>query len=269
MPLRTTLAASIALGVAVTLTPGSASPLQADLARSLAEGHFEHLYAFNLLAAYESTHGRQTATFVLARRWAPDRTELLIHAHQLEGRQPWQRGLRKQLAGLLVHNLGRSDDLMVYVPELRKVHRVPAAELQKRPVFRLVPLGDFRPIIPGELAYRSLPDVVEDGRRLRVVEGRRIHEGQSFDRIELYFAEAEPLAVRTIFFADGHELRRVLIDPEDVKSYEGRPIAIRHRITTPDGGITDLRMRNILVDPALPAELFTEKNLWLQRFPRF
>ena len=269
LPLRSTLAACLALGVAVTLTPGNASPLQANLARALAEGHFEHLYAFNLLVTYESSHGQQSTTFVLARRWAPDKTELLIHARQPDAREAWQRPLRKRIAGLLVHNLGRSDDLMVYVPALRKVHRLPAPELQKRPLFRLVPLGDFRPIVPGELAYRSLPEVVEDGRRLRAVEGRRIYDGQSFDRLELYFADGEPLAVRTVFFADGEELRRVLIDPEDVRSYEGRLVPVRHRIATPDGGVTDLRVRNILVDPALPAELFTEKNLWLQRFPRF
>ncbi len=269
MPSRSTLAASLALGIAVVLMPGTGLPLQANLPRALAEAHFEHLYAFNLLVAYESSHGQQTVTFVLARRWAPDRTELLIHAHRPQQREAWQQPGRKRIAALLVHNLGRSDDLMVYLPALRKVHRVPAPELEKRPLFGLVPLGDFRPIVPGELAYRPLPEVVEDGRRLRVVEGRRIHDGQSFDRIELYFADGEPLAVRTVFFENGRELRRVLIDPEDVKSYEGRLVPIRQRIVTPDGGVTELRVRNILVDPALPEGLFTEKNLWLQRFPRF
>ena len=263
------LAASLALGVAITVTPGTGSALLANLPRALADAHFEHLYAFNLLVAYESSHGRQTATFVLARRWAPDKTELLIHAQPRRERAPWQRPLGKHIAALLVHNLGRSDDLMVYVPALRKVHRLPAPELEKRPLFRLVPLGDFRPIVPGELAYSSLPEVVEDGRRLRVVEGRRIYDGQSFDRIELYFADGEPLAVRTVFFDDGRELRRVLIDPQDVKRYTGRLVPVRHRIVTPDGGVTELRIRNILVDPALSEELFTEKNLWLQRFPRF
>ena len=68
---------------------------------------------------------------------------------------------------------------------------------------------------------------------------------------------------------DGQELRRVEVDPGDVQSYGGRLLPKLTTITTPDGGVTKVRLLNALVDLLLPEEIFTEHNLRVQRFPHF
>ena len=87
--------------------------------------------------------------------------------------------------------------------------------------------------------------------------------------VELYFEPGAPLAVRTLFYLDGQELRRVEIDPGDVQAYGNRLLPKLTRITTPEWGVTELRLRNVLVDLLLPEEIFTEHNLRVQRFPHF
>ena len=264
-------AASVVLSLALLLVPGRAAPFERDLPKALAEAHFSHLHAFNLVAAYESSNGGARATFVVARRVSGDRAELLMQfrAFELEptrDRAPLvETSFAKSFAGLLIHNRGRSDDLMVYLPMTKRVRRVPAPELQRHPVFRIFPLGEFRPIVSGELRYRFL----SRDREALAIEGRPVEYSPSFDRIELYFERGAPLAVRTVFFLGGKELRRVEIAPDDVRAYQGRLLPKLTRITTPDGEVTELRLRNALVDPPLPEEIFTEHNLWVKRFPYF
>ena len=265
-------AAPVALSLALLLAPGRAAPFERDLPAALAEAHFSHLYAFNLVAAYESSHRGTRATFVVARRVSGDRSELLMQFRAFElgssarNRAPLvETRFAKSFAGLLIHNRGRSDDLMVYLPMTKRVRRVPAPELQRHPVFRIFPLGEFRPIVSGELRYRFLS---RDPEAL-AIEGWPVEYSPSFDRVELYFEPGAPLAVRTVFFLGGTELRRVEIAPDDVRAYQGRLLPKLTRIITPDGEVTELRLRNALVDPPLPEEIFTEHNLWVKRFPYF
>jgi len=263
--------ASALLMLAIACTGERAGAFEHDVARALAEAHFEHLYAFDMLAAYESRSEHITATFVVARRWQPERPELLLHFVSLESGDParnraWSAPVGKVFAGLLVHNLGRSDDLMVYTPWSRRVRRLPAPELQKQPMFEVLPLGEFRPIVRGELRYRALASR-EPG--IRIVEGRTRYRGQPFDRVRLHFATGAPLAVRTVFFQGDETLRTVHIDPGEVREIHGRLVPYRQRIELPSGAVTRLRLRNLVVDPILPEEIFTEHNLWVQRFPRF
>ena len=272
MSLLLARAASTVLSLALLLAPGRAAPFEHDLPAALAEAHFSHLHAFNLVAAYESSHGGARAIFVVARRVSGDRSELLMQFRAFELARSAgddaplaQTPSMKSFAGLLIHNRGRSDDLMVYFPMMRRVRRLPAPDLQRQPVFRIFPLGEFRPIVSGELRYRFLsrdPDAL-------AIEGRPVEKSPSFDRVELYFERGAPRAVRTIFFLRGEELREVQIDPDDVQTLQGRLLPKLTRIVTPDGEVTELRLRNALIDPLLPEEIFTEHNLWVQRFPNF
>jgi hypothetical protein len=256
-------AASLVLGLVLVAAPGHAPAFDSHLPTAIAEGHFNHLHAFNLIAAYESSHRGDTAIFVVARRVTGDRSELLMHLRDASQLRREREPLTKTYAWLMIHNRGRSDDLMVYIPLMRRVRRLAAPELQKRPMFGVLPLGDLRPIVSGELRYRFL------SRDPIAIEGRPIEDSPSFDRVELYFERGAPLAVRTVFFRDGQELRRVLIDPDDVQPLQGRLLPKLTRIATPDGELTEVRLRNVLVDPLLPEEIFSEHNLWVQRFPHF
>jgi hypothetical protein len=247
------------------MAPASGRPFDSDPARALAEAHFSHLHAFNMVAAYESRSQGETVTFVVARRVTGGRSELLMKLRDASKLRRERAPLNKTLMWLMIHNRGRSDDLMVYVPFMRRVRRLSAPELQRQPAFGILPLGDLRPIVPGELRYRFLSREPEAW----VIEGRPVDKSPGFDRLELSFEPDAPIAVRTVFFRQGEELRRVEIDPDDVTPYQGRLLPRLMRIVTPNGGTTEVRMRNVLVDLLLPEEIFTEHNLWVQRFPNF
>lgn len=257
-------AASVVLGLVLAALPARTRAFETDLPRALAEAHFGHLHAFNLVAAYESRYRGDTATFVVARRVTSEGVELLMHLRDYNRLQRERQPLSKTFAWLMIHNRGRSDDLMVYVPMLRKVRRFSSPELQKQPMFGVLPLGDLRPIVGGELRYRFLSRADP-----LAIEGRPVEDNPSFDRVELYFERSAPLAVRSVFFRKGEELREVRIDPRDVRPLQGHLLPMLTRIRTPSGGVTEVRLRNVLVDPLLPEEIFTEHNLWVQRFPHF
>ena len=132
-------ALALALGLAIAMSPPAAAALETNVPRALAEAHFGQLYAFNMVGAYESSHRDAKLRFVVARRVTPERSELLMHVRapaSVQEKLPerWRGPLGEHYAFLLIHNRGRSDDLLVYVPPLLRVHRLPAPELQKQPM---------------------------------------------------------------------------------------------------------------------------------------
>lgn len=229
---------------------------------ALAHAYFEQLYGFDALEAYESRRGAARATFAVARRWAEGRAEILIDVQAPDSFSKW--------ALLLLHNRKRSDDLFAYVPSWRRVTRLTAIDLEVQVLFQLLPLGEFRPIVPGELEYARLPDTVVEGEWCYVVEGRPRHRGLGFDRVELALSPSSGLALRARYFRDSNEIRRVLVSPADIRDYGDRRLPVRRRISTPpDDGVTELVLRNLVLDPVLPESLFTRHNLRVQHFPSF
>ncbi|MFQ5515192.1 MAG: outer membrane lipoprotein-sorting protein [Myxococcota bacterium] len=230
--------------------------------RALAEDYFRQLHGFDALEAYVSRRGRARTAFGLARRWSAGRAELLIDIQTPRSFRKW--------ALLLRHNLRRSDDLFVYVPQWRRVRRLTALQIEAEVIFQLLPLGDLRPIAPGELEYRLLGEASVEGRSCQLVEGRPTHAGLAFDRLELVISPESGLALRTRYFRGARELRRILVSPADIREYDGRKLPVRRRIVTPpDGGTTVLSLVNLMAEPELPANLFTSQNLRVQRFPGF
>ena len=250
------------LVLALFSSAGPARGLEETDAAVLANAYFDQIYGFDALAAYESRRGGGSASFAVARRWRDGRAKILIDVLKPSSFSKW--------ALLLLHNTDRSDDLFAYVPAWRKVTRLTAIDLETQVLFQLFPLGEFRPIAAGELAYRSLPDAVVEGEECIVVEGRPRHRGLGFDRVELSLSRKSGLALQSRFYRKANEIRRVLVSPEDIREYGDRLLPERRRILTPpDTGYTELILRNLDVDPVLPDSLFTQHNLRLQRFPSF
>jgi hypothetical protein len=91
-----------------------------------------------------------------------------------------------------------------------------------------------------------------------------------FDRVELALSPSSGLALRARYFRNSNEIRRVLVSPVDVRDYGDRRLPVRRRISAPpDDGVTELVLRNLVLDPVLPESLFTRHNLRVQRFPSF
>ncbi len=242
---------------------GAAPALAFDERRLAAQGdrHFAQLSGFDAVEAYEVSKGSASASFVVMRRWSGSGAEVLIDVHEPASLE--------RLAILITQNDDRSDDLFAYFPAWRRVLRLNPRLLQA-PIFELISLADVRPIAPGELEYSRLEDEEVAGELCTVLEGRPTHKGLGFERVELVLSRESGFSLRTSFFRSGREIRRVLIAPEDLRRYGQRLLPARRRILfDPDGEPVRVELRNVRINPALPARLFSHHNLMTQRFPSF
>jgi hypothetical protein len=229
-----------------------------------AEAYFAQVHRFDALEAYEATLGSRRVQFVVARRWKDGRAQLLVDI-----RSP--RSFEK-VAFLFLQNRERSDDFFVYWPPLRRVLRVTAAELETSmlPIGRLMTLGDLRPTLPGELIHSPLPDTEVEGEPCWVVESRPSGRRLGFDRMVLEISRRTGVALRTRFFNGEREIRRILVSPEDVRLFDDRYLPVRRRVEIPtDDTTAEVVLRNLMIDPPLPDQLFSKQSLITQRFPSF
>ena len=253
---------SAVLALALVDAAAAADAIEAADAKTLADAHFEQMYGFDALEAYQSRRGLLRTTFVVARGWREGRAKILIDIDAPVSFSKW--------ALLILHNRDRSDDLFAYVPFWRRVLRLSAIQMESQVLFDVLPLGELRPIVPGELGYSRAPDEQVQGEHCYVVKGRPLHRGLGFDQIELAISANSGFALRTRYFSGAKETRRVLISPADVVDFGGRRLPVRRRIVTPPtAGVTELTLVNLLLDPELPDRLFTTHNLRVQRFPSF
>jgi hypothetical protein len=249
--------------------PASATPAPeaatrtADEATAAADAWFTQLHGFDALEAYESRTGSRRVEFVVARRWKSGRAELVIDI-----RSP--PGLEK-LAFLFLQNRDRSDDFFVYWPPWRKVLRATAAELSGGllPTGLFVTLGDLRPILPGELVHVRRPDEEVEGEPCFAVESRPSGRPLGFDRMLLSISRRSGVALRTRLYRGERELRRILVSPRDIGSFDDRHLPTRRRVELADGSTAELFLRNLMIDPPLPDQLFSKQSLQTQRFPSF
>ena len=219
------------------------------------------LYGFDALLAYRASRGSAEAGFVVARRWSGEHSQVMLDIREPASFAKW--------AVLMLLRSHRSDDLFVYVPPVRRVLRLNPALLQ-HPIFELVSLGDLRPIAPGELVYTGIGREEVEGQACTVIEGRPLHAGLGFERVELAVSDASGFSLRSRYYRGERELRRVLISPADLRGFAGRQLPARRRILL-DGGrqATVVELLNVLLDPALPDRFFSKHTLRAQRFPSF
>jgi hypothetical protein len=235
----------------------------AENAADAADAWFQQLYGFDALEAYESRTSSRRLQFVVARRWRDDRAEVVI-----DMRAP--RSLHK-VAFLFLQNRERSDDFFVYWPPLRRVLRITAAQLASGllPTGAFLTLGDLRPFLSGELEHAPLPDTEIEGESCWGVESRPAGRRLGFDRMVLSISRRTGVALRTIVYRDGRELRRISVSPEEVHLYDDRYLPRRRTIELPDGDKAELLLRNLMINPPFPDQLFSEQSLRTQRFPSF
>jgi hypothetical protein len=250
--------------VALLGAPGAVRALEAEEAAALAERHYRQLYGFSVLEAYEARRGSQASEFVVARRWRGDGVDVVVDVIKPNEASKW--------AFLLRQSRVHPDDFFIYIPlpGFRRVRRFGASYQESNLPFVFMPLREIRPFLPGELEYTHAGDVEIEGELCHVVAGRPVSGEARLERIELAISATLGVSLRTRYYRDGREVRRVLVSPDDLRVEEKRALAMRRRlITLPSGDETEIRLRNFLLDPELPDRFFTHHNLRVQRFPKF
>jgi hypothetical protein len=240
---------------AVTPTP---EPAQ------LAEGWFDATERFDALLTYEITRGPLRAVFTISRRWRGDEAELLFDV-----REPTQFG---DWALLVRQNRGAADDLFAYLGSTtgRRVRRLSAPVLEREALYQILALADFRPTARGELVYEAGPDESLAGTPCHVVVARPRRAVLGFDKVELAFAADTRLLLESRFFRGKREFRRLTTTPADFADFDGHRLPVRRIAKSwADSGETALLLKNALPTSDLPDELFSHRNLLVQRFPDF
>jgi len=256
------------LAICAALTLATALPARGEIPTDpteLAEAYFDETERFDALTTYESRRGPLHLLFSLSRRWRDGLAELLFDVREPQAYGHFALLARQTRAG--------SDDLFAYLGEYtdRKVRRLSAPDLEREAIFNLFALGDFRPFALGELRYEAAPDASVAGTPCRVVVGwPTTGDTLGFDRIEFAFAADTGLLLESRFFRGQREFRRITIAPEDYAEHDGRRLPMRRTAHSwGDAGQTELVMKSVLPTPDLPDELFSHRNLLVQRFPEF
>jgi hypothetical protein len=197
-----------------------------------------------------------------------------------------------RVAALLIQRPGERDEMFIFAPPPPRVGSSPYTGASPRrdvarqrwllprldlatPSGGSVPTGEIRPFLPGELRHERRPDEVIDGEPCRVIASDVLapwlNSGrQSVTHLDLAISIRTGVALRTRYYRNGRELRRVTTEPSDVELYGDRWLPTRrtvHNLENRDR--TELILRNVLIDAELPDPLFTREALVRQNFPTF
>lgn len=258
---RLVILAAIALCAAA---PALAAPLAPPDPTQLAESYFDEAERFDALLTYETTRGGIRVLFSLSRRWRNGEAELLFDVREPTQFDKW--------ALLVRQNRGAADDLFAYLGNFtgRRVRRLSAQVLEREAMYQMVALADFRPAARGELRYVAGPDATVGETPCHTVVAFPVKDVLGFDHAELLFAADTGLLIESRFYRGEREFRRITTTPADYSEFEGRRLPVRRIARSwADSGETALLLRSVLPTADLPDELFSHKNLLVQRFPDF
>jgi hypothetical protein len=254
--------------LALLLLAGCASsapvvPLpQADPeAARLAEAWYEEQHAFDALEAYALDHPEQDSAFAIARRRRGDRMETLVYVTE-----PPQA---RRTALLIVRERGEAGQVF-WTDNAKQIRTFGAGAGPYRNGSALSVGGEVAsPPDPARFHFVRLPEEAIQGEPCDVIEGRPLVRMRFLTHLRLHLSRRTRAALRLAYYRDERLDREVLVSPADVKDHGGRWVAERRVVRTADGRVSELRLRNLLLDPELPDALFTQQNLRAQRFPRF
>ena len=77
------------------------------------------------------------------------------------------------------------------------------------------------------------------------------------------------MALETTWFKADEIVRRVAVDPADVRDYDGRFLPTRRTVERPGNSAQIFSQSSLRLDPPLPDQLFATQNLKLGHFPSY
>jgi hypothetical protein len=202
----------------------------------------------------------RTQSAKLAAKRAPDgRARLLLRVED----PPDLRG-----TAFLMIQKEKGSDMFVYLPELKKVRRVSARNLQGKLLGTDFSYEDVERLFgQAEQAAERLPDDTRDGRAVYVVQTQPdAASGSAYTRV-VSFVDRETCVPLEITFYEKDAARKVLsVDParitEEGEVHVPRLVRIRDLAKETESRLVT---HDVQVDPQLPDAMFTSGALELKR----
>jgi hypothetical protein len=238
---------------------------------ALAQAWFDQLYGADSIAIWRSEWAGGELVYGVARRWHLGQPEIFVHIFAPRAYDELNFLLRER-------EDARSELLYYRTPKLfpggAKAARVMPtsvpAPLERMPFAQGLPaLVDVKPPVASDFAFTRLPDASVAKRPCRVLEGRPRSAELGFDRVRLSLARETGVALETAWYSADTLLRRVLVDPADVRDYDGRMLPARISVEQPGNETQVYALSSLRIDPVFPDVLFTTQNLKLGRFPSY
>ncbi len=238
---------------------------------ALAQAWFDQLHGGASAGVWRTEWAGGEIVFGVARRWEDARPEVFVHI--------FTPRVYDELNFLLREREDARVELLYYrTPKLfpggRKTARVMPtsvpAPLERLPFAEGLPaVGDVLPSRAADYTFPRLPDARLANRAGRVIEGRPKAADLGFDVVRFTLARESGVALETAWFKSGELARRVVVEPADVRDFEGRMLPTRISVERPANDTQVFSISPLRIDPVFPDLQFTTQNLKLGRFPSF
>jgi hypothetical protein len=164
---------------------------------------------------------------------------------------------------LILEAAERYDDLFVFLPALGRVRRVAAGQRADSFFGTDLSYEDVEPKYAEDWEARLVEAGSEAGTPCLVLDIRpRSAESSTYERMASCIEPERALVLRTQFFRDGLEVKRLRVDPRDVREVAGRQIPFVLSMTTPRlGSETVVTTERYDLHAGLPEAIFTQSNL--------
>ncbi len=266
-----TWAIAVALALAALPAPARAADTAEPAPEALAQAWFDQLFGGNAIEYWTTDWAGGELDFAVARRWLAGRPEEFVHIFAPHEYAELNLLLRE-------HRDGRLELLYYRTPRLfpadAKVARIMPASvpppLDRLPFAAGLPaVSDVVPMRASDYAFTRLADTRVAGQPCRVIEGRPHATDLGFDRIRFSLAHETGVALESSWLVGEKLVRRIAIDPANVRDYEGRFLPTRRSVERPGNAAQVYTLRRLMLDPVLPDQLFTTQNLKLGRIPSY
>ncbi len=238
---------------------------------ALAQAWFDQLHGGNAVGVWTTEWAGGELVFGIARRWQDGRPEVFVHIvapraydelnFLLRERADARRELLYYRTPKLFPGGGKAARVMpAVVPDL--LERLPFAQ-------GLPAIVDVEPTRAADYSFTRLADARVANRPCRVIEGRPRAADLGFDLVRYSLASETGVALETAWLRAGEIVRRVEVDPEAVRDYDGRFLPTRRSVERPGNSTQVFSLTTLRLDPPLPDQLFTTQNLKLGHFPSY
>ncbi len=227
----------------------------------IAQRWLEQSQGFDALAAYEILGFEQPIRFALARKWSGDGVKVLSYVVEPKA--------LADAAFLTRRRPGQRSETLFRNPVTRQVGPTSTALPPGSGDATAVASEVAQPVLSSDFVYRRLPDAYVGEDVCFVVEGRPTRRVRGFTHIALWISQNTGVALRKIYYRGDAEMRRVSVEPEHVREFDGRWLATRYRVRTASGVEAEIVLHRVVPDASLPDSVFSERALRARRFPHF
>jgi hypothetical protein len=208
----------------------------------------------------------------VARRWKAEKPEVLLRV--LKPRQWEELGflMRERAPGSLQIVYYRSPKIWPMGTKAARVMPIAKPDLIERLPFApgLPVIGTVFPSRAEDFTFTRLPDEEVRGEPCRVIEGRPKQPQETFDSFVAMLSRKTGVALDTQWRRGNKLVRRATTAPKEVQDYGGgHVLPTRFTVEVPGQSNQEFVLAHLMLDVALPDQLFADSNLKTGRFPSY